>query len=147
MEKTMSIRALEAAVMEGGPVAVQPAHWPQPKGYANGMKGRGTLLVTGGLIGWDAESRFPAGLVAQVRQTLENIVAVLDAGGARPEHLMRMTWYVTDMAAYRASLRDLGAVYRAVLGRHFPAMALVQVVSLVEPEALVEIEAMAMVPD
>lgn len=143
----MSISTLKAAVMEGGPVAVQPAHWPQPKGYANGMKGRGTLLMTGGLVGWDAEGRFPEGLVAQVRQTLENIVAVLEAGDARPEHLMRMTWYVTDMDGYRASLRDLGKVYREVLGRHFPAMALVQVVSLVEPAALVEIEATAMVPD
>lgn len=143
----MSISALKAAVMEGGPVAVQPEHWPQPRGYANGMKGRGTLLMTGGLVGWDAAGQFPAGLVAQVRQTLENIVAVLEAGGARPEHLMRMTWYVTNMDDYRSSLRDLGKVYREVLGRHFPAMALVQVVSLVETSALVEIEATAMVPD
>ena len=143
----MSISALKAAVMEGGPVAVQPEHWPQPRGYANGMKGRGTLLMTGGLIGWNAEGQFPEGLVAQVRQTLENIVAVLEAGGARPEHLMRMTWYVTNMDDYRSNLRDLGKVYREVLGRHFPAMALVQVVSLVEPNALVEIEATAMVPD
>lgn len=143
----MSISALKTAVMEGGPVAVQPEHWPQPKGYANGMKGRGTLLMTGGLVGWNAAGAFPEGLAAQVRQTLENIVAVLEAGGARPEHLMRMTWYVTNMDDYRSSLRDLGKVYREVLGRHFPAMALVQVVSLVEPSALVEIEATAMVPD
>ncbi|OYU47588.1 MAG: enamine deaminase RidA [Rhizobiales bacterium PAR1] len=143
----MSISALKAAVMEGGPVAVQPEHWPQPRGYANGMKGRGTLLMTGGLVGWDAAGQFPEGLIAQVRQTLENIVAVLEAGSARPEHLMRMTWYVTNMDDYRSSLRDLGKVYREVLGKHFPAMALVQVVSLVEPKALVEIEATAMVPD
>jgi enamine deaminase RidA (YjgF/YER057c/UK114 family) len=143
----MSISALKAAVMAGGPVAVHPAHWPQPRGYANGMMAKGTLLVTGGLIGWNEAGEFPEGLVAQVRQTLENIVAVLEAGGAKPEHLMRMTWYVTDIETYRTSLRDLGHAYRAVLGRHFPAMALVQVVSLVEPAALVEIEAMAVIPD
>lgn len=143
----MSISALKSEVMAGGPVAVHPAHWPQPRGYANGMMGRGTFFVTGGLVGWNAAGEFPEGLVAQVRQTLENIVTVLEAGGARPEHLMRMTWYVTDIATYRASLRDLGQVYREVLGRHFPAMALVQVVSLVEPAALVEIEATAVIPD
>lgn len=143
----MSINALKAAVMAGGPVAVSPSGWPQPKGYANGMMARGTFFVTGGLIGWNAAGEFPNGLIPQIRQTLLNIVAVLEAGGAKPEHLVRMTWYVTDIAAYRASLRELGPVYREVLGRHFPAMALVQVVSLVEPEALVEIEATAVIPD
>lgn len=144
----MSIRALKSAVLgAAGPVAVHPSGWPEPRGYANGMIARGALLVTGGLVGWNAAGEFPQGLVAQTRQTLENIVAVLEAGGAKPEHLVRMTWYVTDMEAYRASLRDLGQVYREVLGRHFPAMALVAVVSLVEREALVEIEAMAVIPD
>lgn len=144
----MSISALKAEVLEGkAPVAVSPAGWPEPRGYANGMLGRGTYFVTGGLVGWDITGKFPQGLVAQVRQVLENIVAVLESGGAKPEHLVRLTWYVTDIAAYRASLKELGPVYRSVLGRHFPAMALVQVVSLVEPEALVEIEATAIIPD
>jgi enamine deaminase RidA (YjgF/YER057c/UK114 family) len=110
------------------------------------MVGRGTFLVTGGLVGWDEKGVFPNGLVAQVRQTLINIVTVLKAAGAGPEHLMRLTWYVTDMAGYRASLPAIGAVYREVIGRHFPAMALVQVVSLVEPDAIVEIEATAVIP-
>jgi enamine deaminase RidA (YjgF/YER057c/UK114 family) len=143
----MSVNALKAAVMGDGPVAVQPAGWPQPRGYANGMKAKGTLLVTGGLVGWNIAGEFPEGLVAQIRQTLENVVAVLSAGGAGPEHLMRMTWYVTDIETYRSSLPEIGAAYRAVIGRNFPAMALVQVVSLVEPAALVEIEATAVIPD
>ena len=143
----MSISALKAAVLENGPVPVQPEGWPQPKGYSNGMKARGTLLLTGGLVGWDKDGKFPQGFVAQVRQTLENIIAVLEAGGASPAHIMRMTWYVTDMEAYRTSLREIGAAYRDTIGRHFPAMALVQVVSLVEPDALVEIETSAMIPD
>lgn len=143
----MSISALKSAVMAGGPTAVHPAHWPQPRGYANGMKAKGSLLVTGGLVGWNEAGEFPDGLVAQTRQTLLNIVAVLEAGDARIEHLMRMTWYVTNIDNYRSSLREIGQAYRDVLGRHFPAMALVQVVSLVEPAALVEIEATAVIPD
>jgi enamine deaminase RidA (YjgF/YER057c/UK114 family) len=126
--------------------ALQPPGWPAPRGYANGMMGEGRIVLVGGQIGWDSEGRFPPGLVAQVRQALENIVAVLREAGAGPEHVGRLTWYVTDMAAYRASLRELGPVYREVMGRNFPAMALVQVVALVEPEALVEIEATAIVP-
>jgi enamine deaminase RidA (YjgF/YER057c/UK114 family) len=143
----MSINALKAVVQEGAPVAVQPADWPKPKGYSNGMQGKGTLLMTGGLVGWNKAGEFPAGLVAQTRQTLENIVAVLEAGGARAEHLMRMTWYVTSIEDYSASLREIGQAYREVIGRHFPAMALVQVVRLVEPMALIEIEATAIIPD
>lgn len=144
----MSTSALKTAVMEAGaPVAVQPQGWPEPRGYANGMRARGTLLVSGGLVGWNAAGVFPQGLVAQTRQTLENVVAVLEAGGARPEHLVRMTWYVTDIETYRVSLKEIGQAYRDVLGRHFPAMALVQVVSLVERDALVEIEATAVIPD
>lgn len=130
-----------------GPVSVEPEGWPQPKGYSNGMAARGTLLVTGGLVGWDAQGQFADGFIAQVTQTLRNIVAVLDAGGAKPEHIVRMTWYVTNMEAYRTNLRAIGAAYRDTLGRHFPAMALVQVVSLVEPKALVEIETTAVIPD
>lgn len=143
----MSISTLEQHVMAGAPRAIHPEGWPKPRGYANGMLGRGTLLVTGGLVGWNTEGQFPEGLVAQIRQTLANIVAVLQAGGAGPEHLARMTWYVTDMAAYRDNLPAIGAAYREIIGRHFPAMALVQVVSLVEPAAVVEIEATAVIPD
>lgn len=126
--------------------ALQPPGWPAPRGYANGMMGEGRIVLVGGQIGWDSEGRFPDGLVAQIRQALLNIVAVLREAGAGPEHVGRLTWYVTDMAAYRAALRELGPVYREVMGRNFPAMALVQVVALVEPEALVEIEATAIVP-
>ncbi len=144
----MSIEALkQAAAGPEGPNAVHPPGWPQPRGYANGMKARGTFFVTGGLVGWDVEGRFPEGFVAQVRQTLENVVAVLRAGGSGPEHLVRMTWYVTDIEAYRNNLPDIGAAYRATIGKHFPAMALVQVVSLVERAAMVEIEATAVIPD
>ena len=126
---------------------LQPPGWPQPKGYANGMAGRGRTVLLGGQIGWDPEGRFAAGFVGQVEQALRNILAVLAEAGGGPEHIGRMTWYVTDMAEYRDSLRALGPVYRAVMGRHFPAMTLVQVVALVEPEARVEIEATALIPE
>ncbi len=127
--------------------ALQPPGWPAPRGYSNGMMGRGQVVLVGGQIGWDEAGRFPDGLVAQTRQALLNILAVLKEAGGGPEHIGRLTWYVVDMAEYRASLRDLGPVYRDVMGRHFPAMALVQVVSLVEPAARVEIEATAIIPD
>lgn len=133
--------------LKKGPMAVEPEGWPQPRGYSNGMMARGTLLVTGGLVGWDTQGRFVGDFIAQVTQTLHNIVAVLQAGGAKPEHIVRMTWYVTDMDAYRNNLRAIGSAYRDIIGRHFPAMALVHVVSLVEPEALVEIETTAVIPD
>ena len=135
-----------AAADTSGPVALLPAGWPKPKGYANGMLAEGRMVFTGGLVGWDAQERFADGLVAQVRQTLENVVAVLAEAGAGPEHLVRMTWYVVDMDEYLANLKALGDAYRAVLGRHYPAMALVQVVRLVAKEARVEIEATAVVP-
>ena len=125
---------------------IQPAGWPQPRGYANGMMGEGRVVLVGGMVGWDAEGRFPEGLVAQTRQALLNIRAVLEAAGGGPEHIGRLTWYVVDMEEYRASLKELGPAYREVMGRHFPAMALVQVVSLVEREARVEIEATAILP-
>lgn len=126
---------------------LQPPGWPAPKGYANGLMGRGRVVVVGGMIGWDAEGRFARGFVAQARQALANIVAVLREAGGGPEHVARLTWYVTDIAEYRASLHELGQVYRTVMGRHFPAMTLVQVAALVEPEARVEIEATAIIPD
>jgi enamine deaminase RidA (YjgF/YER057c/UK114 family) len=126
--------------------SLQPPGWPAPRGYANGMMGEGRIVLVGGQIGWNEAGRFAEGFTAQVRQALLNIVAVLREADAGPEHVGRMTWYVTDIAAYRASLRELGPVYREVMGRNFPAMALVQVVALVEPAALVEIEATAIVP-
>jgi enamine deaminase RidA (YjgF/YER057c/UK114 family) len=131
---------------ETGVRVLQPSGWPMPKGYANGMTAEGRLVVTGGVIGWDAQGRLPADFAGQVRQTLRNIAAILAEGGARPEHLVRLTWYVVDMDEYLASLKALGQIYREIFGAHYPAMALVQVVRLVEKEARVEIEATAVVP-
>jgi len=125
---------------------LQPSGWPMPKGYANGMAADGRLVVTGGVIGWDPHGHLPADFIAQVRQTLSNISAILAEGGARPEHLVRLTWYVVDMEEYLANLKMLGQAYRDIFGAHYPAMALVQVVRLVEPAARVEIEATAVVP-
>jgi enamine deaminase RidA (YjgF/YER057c/UK114 family) len=132
--------------LAGGPVVLQPDGWPEPKGYANGMLAEGRIVVTGGVVGWDRHGVFPQGFVAQARQTLDNIRAILAAGGAEPRHLVRLTWYVVDVEEYLDSLRDLGRAYREVMGSHYPAMALVQVVRLVEREARVEIEATAVVP-
>lgn len=125
---------------------LQPSGWPMPKGYANGIAADGRIVVTGGVIGWDAEERLADGFVAQVRQTLSNIADILAAGGARPEHLVRLTWYVVDMDEYLANLKELGRIYREIFGAHYPAMALVQVVRLVEAAARVEIEATAVIP-
>lgn len=130
----------------GGSQILQPSGWPAPKGYANGMTAEGRLVVTGGVIGWDQQGRLQKDFVAQVRQTLSNISAILTEGGARPEHLVRLTWYVVDMEEYLASLKTVGQVYREIFGSHYPAMALVQVVRLVEKAARVEIEATAVVP-
>lgn len=127
-------------------IALQPPGWPKPRGYANGMRA-GRVVVTGGIVGWDDEGRFPDGFVAQTRQTLINIRAVLTEGGAEPHHLVRLTWYVVDIDAYLAEPKELGRVYREVVGAHYPAMAVVQVVRLVEPRALVEIEATAVLPE
>jgi len=125
---------------------LQPSGWPAPKGYANGMAADGRIVVTGGVIGWDSKNHLPPAFVAQVRQTLSNIAAILGEGGARPEHLVRLTWYVVDMEEYLSSLKELGQIYREIFGAHYPAMALVQVVRLVEKAARVEIEATAVVP-
>lgn len=125
--------------------AILPEGWPVPRGYANGMVAEGRVLVTGGLVGWDAQGVFAEGFLPQLRQTLMNIRAVVEAGGGRVEDIVRLTWYVTDIVGYRAGLKDMGPVYREALGRHFPAMAVVQVPALVEPEALVEIEATAVI--
>src|SRR3954469_1384129 len=129
-----------------GPQVLQPSGWPTPKGYANGMTADGRLVVTGGVIGWDDQGRLPTGFAAQVRQTLSNISAILAQGDARPEHLVRLTWYVVDMEEYLGNLKTLGQIYREIFGAHYPAMALVQVVRLVEQAARVEIEATAVVP-
>jgi enamine deaminase RidA (YjgF/YER057c/UK114 family) len=128
------------------PRVLQPSGWPAPKGYANGMAADGRLVVTGGVIGWDVQGHLAAEFTAQVRQTLSNISAILAEGGARPEHLVRLTWYVVDIEEYLANLKTLGQIYREIFGAHYPAMALVQVVRLVEKAARVEIEATAVVP-
>jgi enamine deaminase RidA (YjgF/YER057c/UK114 family) len=131
-----------------GHEVLHPAGWKPAAGYANGVAARGRMVFLGGLIGWNGQQKFETDdFVGQVEQTLKNIVAVLAEAGAGPEHLVRLTWYVTDKRLYLDNLREVGRAYRAVLGRHFPAMALVQVVALVEDRALVEIEATAVVPD
>lgn len=126
---------------------LQPAGWAKPKGYANGVKARGALVVTGGQIGWNGDCVFETmDFLGQVRQALQNVVDVVREAGGGPEHIVRLNWYVLDIDAYRACLKELGPVYRAVMGRNFPAMTLVQVAGLVEREALVEIEGTAVVP-
>src|SRR5262245_32426553 len=109
------------------------------------MMAEGRLVVTGGVVGWDTAGQFPEGFVPQVRQTLQNIVAILAEGGAGPENLVRLTWYVVDMDDYLGNLKAIGQVYREVMGAHYPTMALVQVVRLVEPSARLEIEATAVI--
>jgi enamine deaminase RidA (YjgF/YER057c/UK114 family) len=129
------------------PEALLPEGWPRPVGYANGVAARGRFVFVAGQVGWDTAGHFADGLVPQVRQALENIVAVLRAGGAKPQHLVRLTWYVLDRETYRAARADIGRVYREVIGPTYPAMTLVQVAGLLEQRALVEIEATAVVPD
>jgi enamine deaminase RidA (YjgF/YER057c/UK114 family) len=127
---------------------LQPPGWADPKGYANGILARGALLFVGGQIGWNAQQQFESDdFIAQTRQALLNIMAVLQAGGAGPEHMVRMTWYVVDRVEYAARLKELGAVYREVMGKNFPAMTCVEVAALVEDRAQVEIEVTAVVPD
>ena len=125
---------------------MQPAGWPRPKGYANGIRARGDVVFVGGMIGADSTGRFADGFIAQTKQALSNIVAVLKEAGASPQHIVRLTWYVRSMDEYVAALPDLGAAYREVMGRHFPAMAVVEVARLVEPLARLEIEATAVLP-
>jgi enamine deaminase RidA (YjgF/YER057c/UK114 family) len=128
-------------------VVLQPAGWPRPKGYANGIKARGDLVFIGGLVGWDERGRFPADFVGQARQLFSNILAVLAEGGARPHHIVRMTWYVRDMDEYLAARPALGDVWREIMGDYYPTMALVAVTRLVEREARLEIETTAVVPE
>ena len=127
---------------------LQPPGWAPPKGYANGVAARGTLVFVGGQIGWNAQQQFESDdFIAQTAQALRNIAAVLKEGGAAPEHMVRMTWYVTDRDEYVRRLSELGPVYREVMGRNFPAMTCVQVAALVEARAKIEIEVTAVVPD
>jgi len=127
---------------------LQPDGWAKPVGYANGVAARGRLVFVGGQVGWTGQSKFETDdLVGQVRQTLQNVVAILAEGGAGPEHITSMTWYFTDKAEYLANLKGIGEAYREVIGRHFPAMAAMQVVALVEDRAKVEIQATAVIPE
>jgi enamine deaminase RidA (YjgF/YER057c/UK114 family) len=127
---------------------LQPDGWAKPVGYSNGVEARGRLIFTGGQIGWNARCEFESDdLVDQIGQTLANISAILEEAGAGPQHITSMTWYLIDLAEYRAVLKRMGPVYRETMGRHFPPMAVVEVAGLVEPRAKVEIQATAVVPD
>ena len=127
---------------------LQPADWVRPKGYANGVAAKGQMVFVSGMIGWDARGVFhSADFADQARQALVNAVAVLAEAGARPEHIVRMTWYVTDKREYVAAYPRVGAAYREIVGRHFPAMSAVEVAALIEDQAKVEIEVTAVVPD
>ncbi|KQT44608.1 enamine deaminase RidA [Aureimonas sp. Leaf454] len=127
---------------------VQPDGWAKPVGYSNGIRAKGTFVQVGGQIGWDEKGEFQSDdFVGQVEQALKNVAAVLRTAGAAPGHIVQMTWYFTDRDAYRGSLKEIGEVYRAVIGRHFPPMAAVQVVALMEDRAKVEIVATAIIPD
>lgn len=126
---------------------LHPRHWKPARGYANGIAAEGRMIFTGGIVGWNAQQEFESDdFVDQAAQALRSIAEILAEGGARPEHLVRLTWYVTDKRAYLDGLTGLGRAYRAIIGPHYPAMALVQVVALVEDRARVEIEATAVVP-
>lgn len=123
---------------------LQPDGWPPPRGYSNGMAATGRLVFVSGQVGWNAKGVIVSDdMVAQVRQALENIAAVLASGGARPEHVTALTWYFTDKKEYVARLKEVGEAYRAVMGKHFPAMTVVEVSALVESRAKVEIQAIA----
>ena len=127
---------------------LQPEGWAKPIGYANGVAARGRLVFVGGQVGWNGQQLWETDdFAGQVRQTLENIVAILAEAGAKPEHIATMTWYFTSKQEYLANLKGIGQAYRDVIGRHFPAMAAVEVTALVEDRAKVEIQAMAVVPD
>jgi enamine deaminase RidA (YjgF/YER057c/UK114 family) len=126
---------------------LHPRSWKQPKGFANGIAAEGRLVFLAGQVGWNAEQTFESeDFIAQIRQALANIVALVAEAGGKPEHIVRLTWFVLDKRDYLSRLRELGDAYRCVMGRHFPAMSLVQVGALVEDKAKVEIEATAVVP-
>lgn len=126
---------------------LQPPGWARPRGYSNGVAASGTTVCVSGMIGWDAQGVFHTDdFAGQVRQCLENVVAVLAEANARPEHIVRMTWYVLDKHEYMGAYKDIGAIYREVIGQHYPAMTAVQVAGLLEERARVEIEVTAIVP-
>jgi enamine deaminase RidA (YjgF/YER057c/UK114 family) len=126
---------------------LQPEGWPRPRGYSNGIAAQGRQVFIAGQVGWDGEGRFASPkLAGQVKKALENIIAVLAAAQGGPENIVRLTWYVTSRDEYHAELPEIGAAYRAVMGKHFPVMSVVQVVALMEKDAKVEIEATAVVP-
>lgn len=127
---------------------LQPAGWARPKGYSNGIAATGRMVFVSGMVGWNHEEKFTAtDFAGQTRQALENIVAVLNEAGAKPEHIARMTWYVVDKKEYMAAAPEVGMVYREIIGRHFPAMTVVEVSGLLEAQARLEIEVTAVVPD
>lgn len=127
---------------------LQPASWPRPKGYSNAIEAQGRTIFVAGLVGWTAEEVFEAkDLPGQFEQILHNLMALLAEGNAGPEHVVRMTWYITDKQAYLAGIKQIGEAYRRIMGKNFPVMAVVQVVALMEDDALIEIEATAVVPD
>jgi enamine deaminase RidA (YjgF/YER057c/UK114 family) len=127
---------------------LQPPDWIRPKGYANGVTAKGSLVFVSGMVGWNAQGKFEArDFAGQVRQTLRNVVEVLHQAKAKPEHIARMTWYVVDKDEYMAANREVGVVYREIIGRHYPAMTVVEVSGLLETEARVEIEVTAVVPE
>ena len=127
---------------------LQPPTWAKPRGFANGIAATGKLVFIAGQVGWTGEGKWEAhDFAGQFKQTLKNIVEVLAQAGGKPQHIVRLTWYVVDKREYLASLKDVGVAYRAVMGRHFPTMAVVQVTGLVEPEAKLEIEATAVIPE
>jgi len=127
---------------------VQPEGWPRPRGYANGVVAQGKVLFVAGQVGWDEHEQFASDdLIEQARQALKNTLAVLTAGGAKPEHVVRMTWYLTDKRDYVRRAREFGVVYRQFMGKHYPAMAMVQVSALMEDRAKIEVETTAVIPD
>jgi len=126
---------------------LQPAHWPRPKGYSNGVVASGRVIFVSGMVGWDAQGQFAASdFAGQVRQALKNVVEVLAEANARPEHIVRMTWYIVDKHEYASAHKEIGRVYREIVGTHYPAMTAVQVAALIEDAARVEIEVTAVVP-
>ena len=127
---------------------LQPGGWKPARGYSNGIAATGRIIVTGGQIGWNGDQEFETDdFIGQCEQTLQNILDILAEDGAGPEHIVRLTWYITDKRAYVARQKELGQAYRRVMGRHFPAMAVVQVTALIEDRAKVEIEATAIVEE
>ena len=127
---------------------LQPEGWPRPKGYANGIAATGTTVYTAGVVGWNEEEKFVAkDLIGQLRQALLNTVAILEEADATPEHIVRMTWYITDKDEYTENLAEIGKAWRDVLGKVFPCMACVQVIALVEDDAKIEIETTAVIPN